>query len=165
VALLIFQLDLLFTETTIILFSLWLSFAWSILYLTFGSIPLLFTTSHHFTSQQSSAVFSAICVGSMISTLIAVSRALLFKQPLQWVEPIRIPEANLYSTCMESLLLPIGLLWLGWTQSDQIPWIIPTLAVGCVTMGITSIYLAGFGYLTNTYPQYASSAFAAQSFC
>jgi hypothetical protein len=59
---------------------------------------------------------------------------------------------------MESFLLPIGLLWLGWTQCDQIPWIIPTLAVGCVTMGITSIYLAGFGYLTNTYPQYASSA-------
>ncbi|KAL5316320.1 hypothetical protein ACEPPN_015365 [Leptodophora sp. 'Broadleaf-Isolate-01'] len=32
-------------------------------------------------------------------------------------------------------------------------------------MGIASIYLGGFGYLTNAYPQYASSAFAAQSFC
>lgn len=162
---LIFQSDLLFTEPTIILFSLWLSFAWAILYLTFGSIPLLFTASHHFTSQQSSAVFSAICAGSIMSTLISVFRASLFKQPPQWVGPLRIPEASLYSSCAESLLLPIGLLWLGWTQFDQIPWIIPALAVGCVTMGITSVYLAAFGYLTNAYPQYASSAFAAQSFC
>jgi hypothetical protein len=96
----------------------------------------------------------------MISTLIAVSRALLFKQPLQWIEPIRVLEASLYSTCIESLLLPIRLLWLRWTQSDQIPWIILVLAVGCMTMGITSIYLVGFNYLTNIYPQYASSAFA-----
>ncbi|KAH8650385.1 major facilitator superfamily domain-containing protein [Tricladium varicosporioides] len=156
---------LLFTEPTIILFSLWLSFAWAILYLAFGSIPLLFTTSHHFTSQQSSAIFSSICVGSMISTLLSVFRVSLFKQPRQWVGPLRVPEASLYSTCAESLLLPVGLLWLGWSQYEQIPWVVPALAVGCVTMGITSIYLAAFGYLTNTYPQYASSAFAAQSFC
>lgn len=81
-ALLIIRSDLLFTKPTLMLFALWLSFAWSILYLTFGSIPLLFTTSHHFTSQQSSAVFSSICVRSITSTLIAISRALLFKQPL-----------------------------------------------------------------------------------
>ena len=162
---LIFQPGLLFTEPTIVLFSLWVSFSWSILYLAFGSIRLIFTASHHFTSQQSSAVFSAICIGSIISTLISVLRGLLFKQPSQWVEQSRIPETSLYSSCVESLLLPIGLIWLGWTQFEQIPWIVPTMAVGCVTMGIYSIYLATLGYLTDTYHQYASSALAAQSFC
>ena len=156
---LIFQPGLLFTELTIILFSLWVSFSWSILYLAFGSIRLIFTASHHFTSQQSSAVFSAICIGSILSTLISVFRGLLFKQQS------RIPETSLYSSCVESLLLPIGLIWLGWTQFEQIPWIVPTMAVACVTMGIYSIYLATLGYLTDTYHQHASSALAAQSFC
>jgi hypothetical protein len=162
---LIFQPGLLFTEPTIVLFSLWVSFSWSILYLAFGSIRLIFTASHDFTSQQSSAVFSAICIGSIISTSISVLRGLLFKQPSQWVEQNRIPETSLYSSCVESLLLPIGLIWLGWTQFEQIPWIVPTMAVCCVTMGIYSIYLATLGYLTDTYHQHASSALAAQSFC
>jgi hypothetical protein len=165
IASLIFQLGLLFTKPTIILFSLWVSFAWSILYLAFGSIRLIFTASHHFTHQQSSAVFSAICIGSIISTLISIFRGLLFKQSSQWVEQSRIPKTSLYFSCVESLLLPIGLIWLGWTQFKQIPWIIPAMAIGCVTMGIYSIYLATIGYLTDTYHQYTSSALAAQSFC
>ena len=53
----------------------------------------------------------------------------------------------------------------GWTSFPNIPWIVPTLAVGCATMGIFSIYLAVFNYLADTYHRYASSALAAQSFC
>jgi hypothetical protein len=53
----------------------------------------------------------------------------------------------------------------GWTSFPSIPWIVPTLAVGCATMGIFSIYLAVFNYLADTYHRYASSALAAQSFC
>ncbi|QMW41533.1 hypothetical protein G4B11_004857 [Aspergillus flavus] len=46
-----------------------------------------------------------------------------------------------------------------------VPWIVPTIAVGCSTIGIFSIYLAAFNYLADTYHRYASSAIAAQSFC
>jgi hypothetical protein len=75
------------------------------------------------------------------------------------------PESRLYFTCIESTLLPIGLFWFGWTQFPSIPWIVPTLSVGCATMGIFSIYLATFNYLADVYHRYASSALAAQSFC
>jgi len=75
------------------------------------------------------------------------------------------PEGRLYFACIESVLLPIGLFWFGWTQFSPIPWIVPTLAVGCATMGIYSIYLATFNYLADTYHRCASLALAAQSFC
>lgn len=52
-----------------------------------------------------------------------------------------------------------------WTQFSSIPWIVPTLGIGCATMGIYSIYLATFNYLADSYHRYASSALAAQSFC
>ena len=54
---------------------------------------------------------------------------------------------------------------IGWTSFPSIHWIVPTLAIGCATMGIFSIYLAVFNYLADTYHRYASSALAAQSFC
>lgn len=75
------------------------------------------------------------------------------------------PEGRLYFVCVESILMPAGLFWFGWTSYPSVPWIVPTLALGCATMGIFSIYLATFNYLADTYHRYASSAIAAQSFC
>ena len=75
------------------------------------------------------------------------------------------PEGRLYFACVESILMPIGLFWFGWTSYPSVPWIVPSLALACATMGIFSIYLATFNYLADTYHRYASSAIAAQSFC
>ena len=169
---------LLTTEPVVFFFSLWVAFSWAVLYLTFGSIPLVFSHSHGFTIQQSGAVFAALIVGSIISTILSIYQESLLARYLQYSKKnpakqsrlmrnlnISSPEARLYFACIESALLPIGLFWFGWTQFPSIPWIVPTVAVGCATMGIFSVYLATFNYLADTYHRYASSALAAQSFC
>ena len=154
--------DLLATEPVVFFFSLWVSFSWGVLYLTFSAIPLVFTTNHHFNLEQNGAVFTAICIGSILSTIISVSQ----ERIAQYFGKITsTPEGRLYFSCFQSALLPIGLFWFGWTLSPSIHWIVPTMAVGCATMGIYSIYLAVFNYLADTYHRYASSALAAQSFC
>jgi hypothetical protein len=52
--------DLLLTEPTVFFFSLWVSFSWAVLYLQFGSIPLVFVTNHGFNVEQSGAVFTCM---------------------------------------------------------------------------------------------------------
>jgi MFS family permease len=169
---------LLVTEPVVFFFSLWVAFAWAVLYLTFGSIPLVFGRSHGFTIQQSGAVFAAMIVGSTLSTVLSIYQDRLLGRYLSSSaknieNPGRIrrsidlssPEGRLYFACIESALLPIGLFWFGWTQFSSIPWIVPAMAITCATMGIYSIYLATFNYLADTYHRYASSALAAQSFC
>ncbi|KAJ5083993.1 Major facilitator superfamily domain general substrate transporter [Penicillium alfredii] len=153
---------MLLTEPVVFFFSLWVSFSWAVLYLQFGSVPLVFRTHHGFTIEQSGAVFTAMCVGVILITLISI-----------WQERIALrlgklsssAEARLYFVCVESVLLPVGLFWFGWTSYPSIHWIVPSMAVGCATMGIFSIYLATFNYLADTYHRYASSAIAAQSCC
>jgi hypothetical protein len=149
--------------------SLWAAFSWAILYLTFGSIPLVFHTSYGFTVQQSGCVFSAICIGASIATFFSIYQESLLSR---WFPPnsfyhklSQTPEARLYFTCVESILMPIGLFWFGWSSFSNVHFIIPTLAIGCSTIGIYSVYLASFNYLADTYHRYASSALAAQSFC
>lgn len=169
---------LLITEPVVFFFSLWVSFSWAVLYLTFGSIPLVFSHTHGFAVQQSGAIFAALCVGAALSTVLSIHQdrflarylASSSKNPekqsrLMKNLDLSSPEGRLYFACIESALLPIGLFWFGWTQFSSIPWIVPTLAIGCATMGIYSIYLATFNYLADTYHRYASSALAAQSFC
>jgi hypothetical protein len=168
---------LLITEPVVFFFSLWIAFAWAVLYLTFGSIPLVFGRSHGFNIQESGAVFAAMSIAAILSTILSIYQDRLLARCLssssENMEKGRIrrsldlssPEGRLYFACIESALLPIGLFWFGWTQFPSIPWIVPTLAVGCATMGIYSIYLATFNYFADTYHRYASSALAAQSFC
>ena len=153
---------LLSTEPVVFFFSLWISFSWAVLYLNFSSIPLVFTTNHGFNLQQNGAVFSSMCIAALLSTALSISQEKLARR---YGKLSSTPERRLYFACVQSALLPIGLFWFGWTSFPNIPWIVPTLAIGCATMGNFSIYLAVFNYLADTYHRYASSALAAQSFC
>jgi len=103
-----------------------------------------------------------MCLASLLSTTLSIYQE---KIATHYHKADPSPERRLYFACIQSALLPIGLFWFGWTQFSHIPWIVPTIAVGCATMGIFSIYLAVFNYLADTYHRYASSALAAQSFC
>lgn len=169
---------LLFTEPVVFFFSLWVAFSWGILYLQLSTIPLVFSTNHGFNVEQSGAVFSgecrrdsprrplltclAISIGSLLALFLSVYQE---KIAARMGKMSSTPEGRLYFTCVESILMPVGLFWFGWTSYSSIPWIVPALAIACAIMGIFSIYLAAFNYLADTYHRYASSAIAAQSFC
>lgn len=160
-------IHLLFTESVVFWFSLWMAFAWSILYLTFEVLPLMFGRAYNFSSQANGLVFFSISIASVIATVVAIfqDRALTTSTSrLSKFTRRDQPEGRLFFACGESLLLPIGLFWLGATTNHAIPWIVPVLACGCITLGIFSVYLAVFNYLADTYQTYASSAIAAQSF-
>ncbi|KAI1907807.1 hypothetical protein LOZ12_002883 [Ophidiomyces ophidiicola] len=153
---------LLMTEPVVFFFSLWVSFSWAVLYLQFGSIPLVFRNNHGFDIQQSGAVFTAMCGGALVALFISITQEKVAK----WLGKMpTTPEGRLYFVCVESILMPAGMFWFGWTSGPSVHWIWPALAVGCATIGIFSIYLAVFNYLADTYHRYASSALAAQSCC
>ena len=158
---------LLFTEPVVFFFSLWISFSWAVLYMTFSAVPLVFQTNHGFNLEQTGAVFTAISGAAIISTVISIYQEKIARRyiPASRRAFLNTPEGRLYFACIQSALLPIGCFWFGWSSFASIPWIVPTLALGCATMGIFSIYLAVFNYLADTYHRYASSALAAQSFC
>lgn len=157
-------IKLLCTEPILICFSLWISLAWSILYLQFSAIPLVFETNHNFTLEESGAVFAAVCVGGILSTILSIYQD-------KWAVKrfgtrfTKNPEGRLWFTCFEALLMPIGMFWFGWTCYSSIHWIVPTLALVATTMGIFSIFLATFNYTADVYRTYASSAMAASGVC
>lgn len=161
-----------------------MSFSWATLYLQFGSVPLVFETNHNFNIEQVGAVFAgesrspnirylalirianseriAMCVGVILITIISIWQDKLARRYKLFKD---CPETRLYFVCVESILLPIGLFWFGWTSFPSVHWISPSMAVGCASMGIFSIYLATFNYLADTYHKFSSSAIAAQSCC
>ncbi|OHE91701.1 hypothetical protein CORC01_12992 [Colletotrichum orchidophilum] len=158
-----FPLKLLFTESVVFWFSAWVSFAWAILYLQFNSIGLVFRSVYGFTSSQVGGIYTAVIVGSIAGAAITILQDPIFRTFMP--RRMATPEGRLYSACVESLFLPIGLFWFGWSSSPNVPWIVPALAITSVTVGIFTVYLAVFNYLADAYHRYASSALAAQSMC
>jgi MFS family permease len=105
---------LLLTEPVVFFFSLWVAFAWGVLYMTFDAIPLVFETRHNFTVSQVGSVFATITIGSIIGTVLSVFQEKIARQ--YWPKLTSSPEGRLYFACIESALLPVGLFWFGWVS-------------------------------------------------
>ncbi|KAF6805875.1 MFS multidrug transporter [Colletotrichum musicola] len=156
---------LLFTEPVVFFFSLWATFSWSIVYICFAAVPLVFTEIYHFNLSSANAVFASTCVAAIIAPPISIYQERWLDRHPSPRLPLDRPERRLYFSCVESILLPIGLFVFGWTAREQVHWVVPALGIGLATLGVFSVYLAVFNYLADSYHGYASSALAAQSSC
>lgn len=154
------------TEFVVISFTLWVSFAWGILFLFQSSVPLVFSELYGFDTFQTGCIQLALSFGAIVATIInPIQDRLYTKSATRNMErPGKpIPEARLYLAVPGSLLFTAGMFWYGWASFPDLPWIVPALGIGCVGMGIFSIYLAVVNYLADAYQKYAASALSAAS--
>jgi MFS family permease len=176
---------MLVTEPIVFFFSLWSAFAWAMLYLTFGSISLVFARVHGMDIEESGYMFTAMIIGSVVATVAGIWQDKMLRHP-QWKPrgtldgqyspskfwefmrrhfPADAPESRIYFACITAMLLPLGLFLFGFTARPDCLLDGPAVGIGLATWGIYSVYLATFNYLADSYQIYASSALAAQSCC
>ena len=157
---------MLFTEPVVTFFTLWISFAWGILFLFFSSVVQTFSASYGFGTFQTGLIQLAITVGALIGTLINPLQDWMYlrtasKNQERPGKPI--PEGRLYTSIPGSLLFTAGLFMYGWTCRPEIHWIVPAIGICIVGVGIYSIYMGVVNYLTDAYEKYAASALSAAS--
>lgn len=157
-------LRMLFTEFAVGSFTLWVSFAWGILFLFTSSVTQTFEANYGFSGFKTNLVLLAISVGAFIATAInPIQDMLYFRSASRSVDGQPIPEARIYSAIPGSLIFTVGLFWYGWFSYPHFHWILPTIGVALVGIGIYSIYLGVVNYLTDSYEKYAASALSAAS--
>lgn len=159
---------MLLTEPVVTFFTLWISFAWGILFLFFSSVVQTFKTNYGFDTFQTGLIQLAISVGALIGTVVNPLQDRIYLRTATHNEerPGKpIPEARLYTSIPGSILFAGGLFWYGWasTGHGHIHWIVPTCGIACTGVGIYSIYMAVVNYLTDAYEKYAASALSAAS--
>lgn len=157
---------MLLTEPVVTFFTLWISFAWGILFLFFSSVVQTFSTNYGWDTFQTGLVVLALTVGAVIGTLVNPFQDWLYlctasKNTERPGKPI--PEGRLYTSIPGSLLFTGGLFMYGWSSQPDVHWIVPAIGVTIVSLGIYSIYMAVVNYLTDAYEKYAASALSAAS--
>jgi hypothetical protein len=142
---------MLLTEPVVMFFTLWVSFAWGILFLFFSSVTQTFSTNYGFDTFQTGLVQLSISVGAIIGTIINPLQDWLYLQSAKrnTERPGKpIPEARLYTSIPGSLLFSGGLFMYGWSSQRHVHWIVPAIGVCMVGVGIYSIYLGVVNYVS-----------------
>ena len=112
-----------------------------ILYLFFGAFAIVFETNHGFQLYQVGLSFLGLLVGMLvgIATLPFWDRhyrSLVRHREEAGGEPGGSePEFRLPPTIAGAVLVPVGLLWFGWTTYASIHWIVPIVGSAVFGMG------------------------------
>ncbi|KAF9482569.1 MFS polyamine transporter [Pholiota conissans] len=152
-------IHLLCTEPLVLSFSLWIGFAWGIVYCMVESIAGVFSNLHQFNIGETGTIFMAMVIGSLLGFASNFYQERLYQRNF----PRRGPEARLYLTCFAAVIIPVGMLIYAWSSFAKIPWISLAIGITIFVWGIFIVYLAVFSYLADCYGPFASSALAGQS--
>nr|UPH69767.1 putative mfs multidrug protein [Neofusicoccum parvum] len=160
---------LLLLEPMVLLLCTFCAVVLGVLYLFFGAFNLVFTNNHNFNHWQVGLSFLGIMVGMVIGIL---SDPLWKKNYLRLLENHKKrtgeagsePEYRLAPSIVGAPLVVIGLFWFGWTQYSFIHWMVPIVGSAFFGCGIILVFSGIFTFLVESYPLYAASALAANSF-
>ena len=138
---------LLFTESVVFWFSLWVSFAWGILYLTFGSIPLVFQKVYGWSLEQAGYIFVSLIVGAVLATAIGIWQESILHHP-KWADtPLEASSSD--SSAHSSHKSPSSLTDCAWAfLRRRFPASAPEsrLYFTCLTSTLLPIGLFIFGF-------------------
>lgn len=152
------------TEWVVFSETLWVSFAWGLLFLFQSSVPQTFHKDYGFGHFETALIQLALSVGAVVATFINPYQDHLYLRSARKTKNGKpLPESRLYFSVPGSLLFTAGLFWYGWANYPNVLWVVPMFGVGFVGLGIYSIYLAVVNYLTDSYEKYAASALSAAS--
>lgn len=123
-------------------------------------------TRYHFAQAVDLLPYLAMLIGCLTGGVISVFMNRRYVTTMEKNDGKGIPEERLPPMMVGSVLFPIGMFWLSWTGDfpDKIHWIVPTLGLVPIGMGLTLIFLPCLNYIVDCYLLFAASALAGNAF-
>lgn len=156
--------QLLALEPMCLLLSLLSAVLLGVIYLFFGAFPLVFGGNYGFNLWQTSLSFLGIFVGMIAGAATNPVWHRVHRSLIRRNLGVPEPEFRLASSILGAVLVPIGLFWFAWTSLPWVHWILPIIGSGIYGCGTLLIFNGIFTFLVDTYPLYAASVLAANSF-
>lgn len=154
----------LITTPICFLIALYASFAYGLLYMQLGGIPIIFRDIRGWSPVVSTLPFLGILVGAILGCAINAYNQLLYNKVYHAAGNRAVPEARLPPMMLGSVLFSAGQFLLGWTSSPHYHWLAPVIGLVMLGTGFFTIFQAALNYLVDTFTLYAASAVAANTF-
>ncbi|PPJ59149.1 hypothetical protein CBER1_03062 [Cercospora berteroae] len=155
-------LAMLFTSPIVFLTSVYVGLVYGYTYLLFTSFERTFETVYGFSGRIVGLTYLGFGVGCAIGlfALGALSDRLVihYSKGNEWT-----PEFRLLPLLPGSLIVPVGLVWYGWSAEAGTHWIVPIIGTAWIGLGTLAIFMPVQSYLIDAFTLYASSAAAANT--
>ncbi|RKL29942.1 hypothetical protein BFJ72_g11811 [Fusarium proliferatum] len=101
-------------EPILIFFTIYMSLAYGIIYLTFTMYPLAFVTVRGWSRMDGSLPFIGMTIGVVLACIGISLHSIYYIQQSR----VHVPERRLPPMIAGSILLSAGIFWFGWTSSS-----------------------------------------------
>ncbi|KAF5666930.1 major facilitator superfamily transporter [Fusarium circinatum] len=147
-------------EPILIFFTIYMSLAYGIIYLTFTMYPLAFVTVRGWSRMDGSLPFIGMTVGVVLACIGIALHSIYYIQQSR----VHVLERRLPPMIAGSVLLSAGIFWFGWTSSRSVHWLAQAAAGAFLGSGSILVLMSGVVYLIEVYLVHANSALAINNF-
>ncbi|KAF8815165.1 MFS general substrate transporter [Phlegmacium glaucopus] len=156
-------LVILFRSLVCFMLSLYMAFMYGIYYLMFSTFPQTFQSIYGFNTGIGGLAYLGLGVGFLAASLFGAKFGQdMYKKLADKNGGVGKPEMRIPALCIGSLLVPVGLLWYGWSAQARLHWMMPIVGSGIYGFAMMTTFLPISLYLVDAFT-YAASATAAAS--
>ena len=157
---------LLGTQPIIQVLAIYLAYLYGVIYLILATFASLWTEQYHESIGIAGLNYISLGLGEIIGTQ---STARLNDTIYRILKErngkaVGRPEFRLPLLVPGAFLVPVGLVWYGWSAQRHLHWIMPNIGIAIFGVGMKIASQCTQTYAVDTYPLYAASAGAAGTF-
>ena len=150
-------------EPIVFCFTLYLTVIYIVLFTFLDGYPYIFERTYGINQGLSNLCFLGLLVGIMLSmTLVPlvyhITKKQLARDGDDGTGKVINQEMRLIFAMIEGPLMPVGLLWMAWTDYAWISIWSPIMASVLIGFSIILIFLSAYMYVIDSYEVYAASA-------
>ncbi|WLF78734.1 Multidrug transporter flr1 [Lodderomyces elongisporus] len=152
-------------EPVVLLIDIYIALVYSIIYLFFESIPIVYQETKHFPLILMGVTYTSIVIGIILAAAIFIPYVyqIYSKKLLNNIDVP--PETFLPASIVGAALMPVGLFIFGWTASPDIHWFPPLIGIALFSAGAFLIFQTLFNYMASSFKvEYLASVFSSNAF-
>ncbi|KAA8650668.1 hypothetical protein EYZ11_003459 [Aspergillus tanneri] len=146
----------------VMIVSLYSAVTYSYMYILFTTFTNVFETVYNFSPGEAGLGYLGIGMGFTFGQITVGCFSDRYVKRQEQIHGKMKPEDRLPPLVLGCCLVPIGLLWYGWSAECQTHWIVPIMGTFFLGAGIFYVHLVTQVYLVDAYTTYAASAVSAE---
>ncbi|EFR01508.1 fluconazole resistance protein 1 [Nannizzia gypsea CBS 118893] len=144
----------------VLVLAIHMSIIYSYLYFMFTTFTFVFKDHYNFNSGEAGLAYLGLGTGFVVGQFSVGYSSDLYVRKKSNMTGVMKPEYRLPPLVISAFLIPIGLIWYGWTAEKQVHWIVPIIGTAFIGIGTMCAFLPIQIYLIDTFGIYAASALA-----
>jgi multidrug resistance protein len=153
---------LLGTQIIVQVLAVYMAYLYGLMYLVLSTFPTLWEQNYHESVGIGGLNYISLGLGFFLGTqFCAPLQDKIYRVLKKRNNGVGKPEFRVPLMIPGALLVPIGLLWYGWSAQAHTHWIMPNIGAAIFASGVITGFQCIQTYIVDSYTRYAASAIGA----